>query len=67
MGLYMNLPAIEAQHALTMAKGIAIAFGSETALSSAVYAVTSNEQLAQKVEVQARMARMHAQGGRAHG
>jgi len=67
MGLYMNLPTIEAQHALAFAKGVAIAFGSETALSSAIYALTSNDQLAQKVEVQARMARMHAQGGRGNG
>jgi len=66
MGLYMNLSAIEAAQSLAVAKGVAIAFGDESALASAVFATTNNERLAQKIEIQARMAKVHAQGG-SHG
>ena len=55
MGLMANIPAVEAAQALTFAKAIAIAFGDGKSQAQAVYDMTGNARLAQKIEVQARM------------
>jgi len=55
MGLMANIPAIEACEALTLARGIAVAFGDNKMFASCVYQSTGNDQLAQRLEVQAQM------------
>lgn len=55
MGLFANIPAVESAQAVTLANGIAIAFGDGKAQARAVYEMTGNDRLAQKIEVHARM------------
>lgn len=56
MGLFANIPVIEAHESLVMARAIAMAMGDGKSLATAVYAVTENSRLATRVEVQAQLA-----------
>jgi hypothetical protein len=55
MGLMANIPSIEAAEALTLARGIAIAFGDSKMLAASIYQTTGNDRLAQRVEIMASM------------
>lgn len=55
MGLMTNIPAIEAAEALVLARGIAVAMGDTKSFVSCIHQVTGNDQLAQKIAVQAAM------------
>jgi hypothetical protein len=57
MGLAANIPVIEADRTLAMARSIAIAFGDEKALAQAIYITTGSAREAQRVEVQLQMRR----------
>lgn len=55
MGLYANISAVESAQALNTARAINIAMGDASALARAVYDMTGNDRLAQRVEIQAKM------------
>jgi len=52
MGLMQNIPMIEARLSMTMARAIAVAFGSGEATEQLVYAITGNENMAFKARMQ---------------
>jgi F0F1-type ATP synthase membrane subunit c/vacuolar-type H+-ATPase subunit K len=56
MGLFANIPAIEAAESLIVARAVAMALGDGKSLAGAVYAVTENPRLATRIEVQAQLA-----------
>ena len=53
MGLFANIPAIESQRALEIARGLSIAFGDGRSQAMAVYQSTGSAKLAQSVEIEA--------------
>jgi len=62
MGLMANIPAVEAAETLVTARAIAIAMGDAKTLAACLYATTGNARLAQRVEVQAMMAKGRING-----
>jgi hypothetical protein len=61
MGLYANIPAVEAMRAIEIAKGIAVAFGDGKSLASCIYAITGDARAAQNAEIQSQMRRNDGQ------
>ncbi len=59
LGLTLNIPAIEAAHALQVARGIAIAMGDSKSLGNAVFDATGDARLAHKVTVASEVAKHH--------
>lgn len=55
MGLYANIPAVEAAQSIALARGIAIAFGDADAMAESVYATTGNARLARNIKIRAAM------------
>lgn len=53
MGLFHNIPIVEAAQTLATARAIAMAMGDAKSLAAAVYAVTENPRLATRIELQA--------------
>jgi hypothetical protein len=51
MGLYANIPAIEAAQSMTTAKAIAMAFGDAKSQSDCVYQMTGNARLAKRMHI----------------
>jgi hypothetical protein len=62
MGLFANIPNVEAAQSLALARGISIALGNESALAAAIFSITGSEKLAQRVEIQSRLAKAHNNG-----
>lgn len=57
MGLFANIPAVEAIRATEVARGIAIAFGDSKMLAQCVYAITGDARAAQNIEIKGQMQR----------
>jgi hypothetical protein len=57
MGLMANIPSVEAAEALSLARGIAIAFGDTRMLGACIYLATGDAALAQQTEIRAHMAK----------
>lgn len=55
MGLFANIPAVEAAQSIALAKGIAMAFGDGDLMAESVYAMTGNARLARNIKVRAAM------------
>jgi len=53
MGLFANIPTIEAQRSLEFARGIAIALGDERQAAQAAFQVTGSARLARDIEIAA--------------
>lgn len=63
MGLFANIPAVEAARSLEIAKGIAIVLGDGGTLAQTVFTMTGSAKLAQRVEIDA----FRRKGMRKHG
>lgn len=59
LGLMLNIPAIEAAHALQVARGISIAMGDSKSLGGAVYDMTGDSRLAHRATVASEVAKHH--------
>lgn len=53
MGLFANIPSIEAHRSMEIARGIAVALGDPKMLAQCVFLTTGDGRLAQKVEINA--------------
>jgi hypothetical protein len=55
MGLFANIPAVEANQTMVMARAIAVAMGDAKTLAHCVYLSTGDAKMAQQVEIRAQM------------
>lgn len=55
MGLFANIPAVEAAQAIVTAKAVAIAFGDAKLTAHTVFLATGDARAARNIEIQAAM------------
>jgi hypothetical protein len=53
IGLFANIPMLEAQRSLEVCRGVSMALGDAKGLAHAAYLVTGSAKVAQSIEIQA--------------
>lgn len=62
LGLYANIPSIEAAQSLVTAKAIAVALGDGKAYADCVYRTTGSAKLAQRIQIESIKAKNERHG-----